>query len=82
MSGKYNKHYILAPVSAQAQLKRNRSEQPLKSTDSPRIVCDLSLEEVPLSLVDVSTIFTIRNYSSTNLFLVAVRSNSKMHKRS
>lgn len=54
-NGKYNDFYILAPVSAQAQIKRNRSEQPLRSADTPRIVCDLSLEEVPLSLIDVST---------------------------
>lgn len=58
-SGRYSKHYILAPVSAQAQLKRNRSERPLKSGDSPRIVCDLCLEEVPLALVDVSAFFTV-----------------------
>lgn len=56
-NGKYNKQYILAPVSAQAQLKRNRSEAPLKSGDSPRIVCDLCLEEVPLVLIDVSETF-------------------------
>lgn len=49
----YNDHYILSPVSAQAHFKRNRSEQPLRSTDTPRIVCDLHLQEVPLILVDV-----------------------------
>lgn len=58
-SGKYSRHYILAPVSAQAQLKRDRSERPLKSGDSPRIVCDLCLEEVPLALVDVSAFFLL-----------------------
>ncbi|GLH07616.1 Vacuolar protein sorting-associated protein 13D [Gryllus bimaculatus] len=45
-------HFILAPVSAQAHVKRNRSEQPLRSRTQPRIVCDLHLEEVPLTLID------------------------------
>jgi vacuolar protein sorting-associated protein 13D len=47
------RHYILAPVSAMAHVKRNRSEQPLRSSDTPRLVCDLILDEVPLILVDV-----------------------------
>jgi vacuolar protein sorting-associated protein 13D len=46
------RHYILAPVSAMAHVKRNRSEQPLRSSDTPRLVCDLILDEVPLILVD------------------------------
>ncbi|XP_069683777.1 intermembrane lipid transfer protein Vps13D isoform X2 [Periplaneta americana] len=44
--------FVLSPVSAQAHIKRNRSEQPLRSRTQPRIVCDLHLEEVPLSLTD------------------------------
>ncbi|XP_017773930.1 PREDICTED: vacuolar protein sorting-associated protein 13D isoform X2 [Nicrophorus vespilloides] len=44
--------YILAPVSAQAKIKRNRSLNPLRSADSPRVVCDLQLEEVPMVLAD------------------------------
>lgn len=50
----YSDHYLLSPVSAQAHLKRNRSEHPLRNSDSPRIACDLQLDEVPLQLVDVS----------------------------
>lgn len=46
--------YLVAPVSACAHLQRNRSEQPLRSKDTPRVVCDLTLDQVPLSLVDVS----------------------------
>lgn len=53
-TSKQVKNYILAPVSAQARVKRNRSEQPLRSSDTPRLVCDLLLEEVPLILIDVS----------------------------
>lgn len=59
-----NQHYILMPVSAQAHIKRNRSEQPLRSSDTPRIVCDLHLEEVPLFLVDVSTNTELKNIAS------------------
>jgi vacuolar protein sorting-associated protein 13D len=47
--------FVLSPVSAQAYVKRNRSEQPLRSRTQPRIICDLHLEEVPLSLTDVSS---------------------------
>lgn len=46
--------FVLSPVSARAYIKHNRSEQPLRSRTQPRIVCDLHLEEVPLSLADVS----------------------------
>lgn len=46
--------FVLSPVSARAHIKRNRSEQPLRSRTQPRVVCDLHLEEVPLSLTDVS----------------------------
>jgi len=45
--------FILAPVSAQARLKRNRSELPLKSRTQPRIVCDLILETIQFSITDV-----------------------------
>jgi hypothetical protein len=47
--------FVLSPVSARAYIKRNRSEQPLRSRTQPRIVCELHLEEVPLSLTDVSS---------------------------
>jgi vacuolar protein sorting-associated protein 13D len=46
--------FVLSPVNAQAHVKRNRSEKPLRSRTQPRIICDLHLEEVPLSLTDVS----------------------------
>lgn len=49
---KHIRNYILPSVYAQAHLKRNCSTQPLRSS-TPRIVCDLILEEVNLTLVDV-----------------------------
>ncbi|KAJ3643178.1 hypothetical protein Zmor_025903 [Zophobas morio] len=51
-TSKQIRHYILAPVSSQAHVKRNRSEQPLRSSDTPRLVCDLILDQVPLTLID------------------------------
>ncbi|CAH1990127.1 unnamed protein product [Acanthoscelides obtectus] len=48
---KTTKNYIVPSVSVQAHLKRNRSTHPLRST-TPRIVCDLIVEEVALSLID------------------------------
>ncbi|XP_047110726.1 vacuolar protein sorting-associated protein 13D [Schistocerca piceifrons] len=51
-SSTWEHHFLMSPVSAQAHIKRNRSEQPLRSKTQPRIVCDLQLDEVPLTLVD------------------------------
>lgn len=45
-------HYIVAPVSGYAHVKRNRSELPLRSVSTPRLVCELHLSEVPISLAD------------------------------
>lgn len=49
---KFSHQYIVSPVSAQAKLKRDRSETPLRTRSRPRLVCDLVLEEVSLSLSD------------------------------
>jgi hypothetical protein len=50
---------VLPPVSAQARVHRNRSDKPLRSRTQPRFMCDLHLEEVPLSLTDVSYKFVL-----------------------
>ena len=47
-------NYLISPVSAQAHLKRDRSETPLRTRSRPRLVCDLILNEVQLTLNDVS----------------------------
>ncbi|XP_059608662.1 intermembrane lipid transfer protein Vps13D [Phlebotomus argentipes] len=49
---KISHQFIVSPVSAQAKLKRDRSETPLRTRSRPRLVCDLVLEEVSLSLAD------------------------------
>lgn len=50
-----SKHeYIVSPVSAQARFKRDRSEMPLRTRSRPRLTCDLILNEVQLTLCDVS----------------------------
>lgn len=67
--------YLVAPVSACAHLQRNRSEQPLRSKDTPRVVCDLTLDQVPLSLVDVSIScvpVTLVHSTTTLSFSVAI----------
>lgn len=46
--------YIVSPVSAQARFKRDRSEMPLRTRSRPRLTCDLILNEVQLTLSDVS----------------------------
>lgn len=52
MSGSFRREFILSPVHSHAHVKRNRSEKPLRSKTNPRIVCDLTLDQVPLSLSD------------------------------
>ncbi|XP_072751576.1 intermembrane lipid transfer protein Vps13D isoform X2 [Anoplolepis gracilipes] len=47
------KRHILSPVNARAHIKRDRTERPLRSINKPRIVVDLLLDEVPLSLTDI-----------------------------
>lgn len=53
------KNFILPPVSAQAHIKNNHSEQPLRSTDTPRFACDLVLHDVPITLIDVSYLIVL-----------------------
>lgn len=47
---KGNHEFIIKPVSAQAKLKRDRSETPLRTRNRPRLTCDLHWNEVSLSL--------------------------------
>lgn len=61
------KDYIVPTVSAVAHLKHNKSIQPLRASSTPRIACDLILEDVPLTLVDVSMHFDPVNNSKTPL---------------
>lgn len=50
--------FILAPVNAEAHLTRNCSVKPLRSRFSPRIICDIHLQKIPLSLSEVRNIFS------------------------
>jgi vacuolar protein sorting-associated protein 13D len=47
---KSNPEFIIKPVSAQARLKRDRSEKPLRTRNRPRLTCDLQWNEVTMSL--------------------------------
>lgn len=64
MSKNKIQRHILSPVNARAHIKRDRSERPLRSINKPRIVVDLLLDEVPLSITDVSLIVN-NNYNTT-----------------
>lgn len=44
--------FILNPVSAVATVKRNCSERPLSSRKTPRLICDLQLDSIPLEISD------------------------------
>lgn len=50
LSSMKNHEFIIKPVSAQAKLKRDRSETPLRTRNRPRLTCDLQWNEVLLSL--------------------------------
>ena len=50
LTAKTNHEFIIKPVSAQAKLKRDRSETPLRTRNRPRLTCDLQWNEVSLSL--------------------------------
>ncbi|KAL5009745.1 hypothetical protein ScPMuIL_012050 [Solemya velum] len=55
--------YILAPVSAQAKMKRNTSVLPLRSSHLPRISLDLKLEKMAFCLVP-SVVEVFYNYET------------------
>lgn len=50
LKAKTNHEFIMKPVSANAKLKRDRSETPLRTRSRPRLTCDLVWNEVALSL--------------------------------
>lgn len=49
---KWDHRYVISPVTAQAKLKRDLSENPLRTRNRPRLVCDLVVNEMSLTLVD------------------------------
>lgn len=64
-----SKHeYIVSPVSAQARFKRDRSEMPLRTRSRPRLTCDLILNEVQLTLSDVSPNFLLYERKKEEFF--------------
>lgn len=44
--------FVMEPASATAKLKRNCSDRPLSSRRTPRIICDVELNSIPLELSD------------------------------
>lgn len=58
-----NYHFIINPITAQAHFKRDRSETPLRTRSRPRLSCEVIVDEIHLSLSDVSFIF-VEFYSS------------------
>lgn len=67
--------YLLSPVSARAHIKRDRSENPLRSTARPRIVLDLQLDQVPMSITDVS----FRVVSRVNIHCLTLERDIGLH---
>lgn len=49
---RWQHRYVISPVTAQAKLKRDRSENPLRTRNRPRLVCDLVVNDMALTLVD------------------------------
>lgn len=67
MSNNTTKDYILSPVNARAHIKRDRTEHPLRSINKPRIIFELLLDEVPLSITDVSILVSLKKKRSIYL---------------
>lgn len=65
--------YIVSPVSATAKFKRDRSEMPLRTRSRPRLTCDLVLNEVQLTLSDVSCSIHIINFKSFLLIFYSIK---------
>lgn len=49
--------HMISPISVRAQLRRDRSETPLRTRSRPRLVCDLIWDEIRIALSDVSNWF-------------------------
>ncbi|XP_050076311.1 intermembrane lipid transfer protein Vps13D [Anopheles maculipalpis] len=45
--------HMISPISVRAQLRRDRSETPLRTRSRPRLVCDLIWEEIKIALSDI-----------------------------
>ncbi|KFB49228.1 vacuolar protein sorting 13D [Anopheles sinensis] len=45
--------HMISPISVRAQLRRDRSETPLRTRSRPRLVCDLIWEEIKITLSDI-----------------------------
>lgn len=51
--------FILSPVSGKANMKKNRSVDPLRSRTTPRIICDVMFDDFPVTLTDVSCLTSL-----------------------
>ncbi|XP_061519091.1 intermembrane lipid transfer protein Vps13D isoform X1 [Anopheles gambiae] len=45
--------HMISPISVRAQLRRDRSETPLRTRSRPRLVCDLIWDEIRIALSDI-----------------------------
>uniref|UniRef100_A0AAG5DF63 UBA domain-containing protein n=1 Tax=Anopheles atroparvus TaxID=41427 RepID=A0AAG5DF63_ANOAO len=45
--------HMISPISVRAQLRRDRSETPLRTRSRPRLVCDLIWDEIKITLSDI-----------------------------
>ena len=63
--------FIVKPLSWQAKLTRNRSRNPLKISDGPRIHLEMQLNEIPIVLSDQQYLTLVRLFDSFQLRLKA-----------
>ncbi|EAA14204.4 AGAP009780-PA, partial [Anopheles gambiae str. PEST] len=45
--------HMISPISVRSQLRRDRSETPLRTRSRPRLVCDLIWDEIRIALSDI-----------------------------
>lgn len=59
LKGTWKHQYIIAPVTGQAQIKKDQCGSPLRTRSRPRLTCDIIFHEVLLTLNDVSNMVLI-----------------------
>lgn len=64
--------YLLAPATAAARVRRERTEQPLRSRTRPRLAAHLTLDTVALDLTQVKK-------TSDNTFIHNHKKNTQKH---
>ncbi|XP_055378948.1 intermembrane lipid transfer protein Vps13D [Condylostylus longicornis] len=59
--------YIIQPISAKAHFKQDRSETPLRTRNRPRLSCEVTVNQIHLSLTDFQYSQIIESFRGLNV---------------